>query len=100
MYNRIDAGEFDNKLPYVTHKKDPAAHEAYNREEERLYSFFRSEAEKDLSEEFPVFASFSAKQRESIFSKVWEDGHASDFSEIFSEMRELVMFLSEFLNKN
>lgn len=96
---RIESGEFNNKLPYP--KRDsrtcgvdsPAqralyesAVEAYRREERRLVALFREE----LAREHALL--FHSKE-ELVWQKAWDHGHANGLSEVaywYEEFAELV----------
>lgn len=88
LRERINDGEFRNKLPYASSKKDPVVCEAYWTEDRRLYYLFKKEALEHVGLE-------NHPKKDLIYSKAWEDGHAYGFSEVLCHLESLSDFIHE-----
>lgn len=72
---KINAGYYDNKLPYVIATKSFTENQAYNKESWRLGEQF----ELDLATEHGVL---KHPKRKLLYMKAYEAGHSSGYSEI------------------
>ena len=88
MYDRINAGEFENQLPYAGYRADKKTFDAYMKERDRLAALFKSEALKSVGLE-------NHPKKDIIYSKAWEDGHSRGYSEVYGKLVELAEFIEE-----
>lgn len=85
LNDKINEGAYENKVPYVSSRKDPAAWARYNAEEARLMGEF----EEDCINYLTSTTDMPERTARKIFNKAWQDGHAYGLYEVFSELEEL-----------
>lgn len=83
IYDRLNAGEFENKLTYERHSKNPEAYDAYQAETSRLMMEFKKACEEDQG----VVGNPKADM---LWSKAWERGHSSGYHEVYGVYNDLV----------
>lgn len=88
MYDRIQAGYYKTKLPYVAHKDDPEAYYKYHEDQNRLLKEF----EHDLFEELGIQ---NNPKRYRLYSIAWSLGHSSGYSEVLSYAAELCPLIED-----
>lgn len=81
--DRINAGEFENNVPF---SKD--TREAYRAEERRVTQLFREEAIKDVGLD-------DYKLKDRVFDKAWSDGHSYGYTEVYWHLVDLVRLVIE-----
>lgn len=89
VYDRVQMGVYGNYLPYP-HNTDPLYKEKlarYQAMEGQLYNEFKQDLFKEAGIE-------NNPKRDILFSKAWERGHSSGFSEVhgcFHDLLELIV---------
>jgi hypothetical protein len=80
---KLASGYYRSKLSWVPLKKDPAAAKAYHEDCTRLSAEFRADVLADLGiTDHP--------KADLLFSKAYDMGHSSGFSEVYSYAQDLV----------
>jgi hypothetical protein len=80
---KLEAREYESKLPFALFKKDPKVHDAYRADSNRLHQQFKN----DLFEEYGVVDN---PKRELLYQKAWNLGHAYGYESVATEFGELV----------
>ncbi|MFA5025049.1 MAG: hypothetical protein WC503_00880 [Candidatus Shapirobacteria bacterium] len=93
MSDNIREGKYDNKLPFVSRKKDPEAYKEYNQETSRLLDLFIDDLEKE-------YDTSKLKGKDKIFAYAWEQGHAYGFSEVVIHYEEIAALVVEVMLAN
>ncbi|MGH7974860.1 MAG: hypothetical protein ACREBR_04995 [bacterium] len=86
IYDRLNAGEFENKLPWERHSKDQAVWDAYNVETARLTAAFKLACEED-------HGFVGHPKADLLWSKAWEHGHSSGLYEVYNYYNDFADFL-------
>jgi hypothetical protein len=81
--DKIEAKAYTTKLPWATHRNDPAASKAYRDDNIRLMDEFK----KDLLEDLGIT---NHPKAEIFFSKVWDHAHSSGLMEVLNYAEDLV----------
>lgn len=82
IYDKIKNDTYKNSKPFSS---DPAVRSAYRAEGTRLHAEFK----KDLEEEF-ADSSWPQSVLNALYSKAWEDGHASGCHEVAGVYSDLI----------
>ena len=82
MYDRINAGEYTNKLPYAAPSKNREVFLAYRVEDSRITGQFRIDALKDLG-----LTNHPKAYR--LFEIAWDNRHSEGYRAVYEEMEEL-----------
>jgi len=93
MRDNIREGKYDNKLPFMSRRKDQKAHEAYYKEASLLRELFVNDLEKEYN-------TANLKGKDKIFAYAWELGHAHGFSEVLSYYEEISALVVDLMLAN
>lgn len=88
IYDKINAGDYRTKLPYVLRKNDPVANEAYNNDSVRLELQFKADALEECGLK-------GHPKAEKAYSFAWSCGHAAGYSEVMSYLYEIAEVLAD-----
>lgn len=89
----LDFDAYKNKLPYASRKVQPALHEAYVRENQRLEAKFKADALYDVGLQGPNGQGHPKADK--AFALAWDHGHSSGFSEVYNYLQELAELLED-----
>ncbi len=103
FYNKINNGDYNSKLPYPHYPINNAyekslAHDAkraYGENTRRLQILFESDMRKYLESE--IGKPLTDAQFNAVFSKAWEDGHSSGYSEVLTCANNLIDLIKVFI---
>ena len=83
VHDKIRAGDYQTKLPFVRRRDDPEAFAAYQADTVRLDKEFRA----DLFAELGIT---NNPKRDLLFEKAWDMGHSFGYDEVVDRALDLV----------
>lgn len=95
--DKINDGDYKNKLPFASFKKDKAAANAYHEEERRLTEQFKTDALIELDRlrlDYNGDVVFKHSKADTLWAKAWEHGHAYGLSEVWIYLQDFDELLS------
>ncbi len=81
MYERIQNGEFENKVPYPSDRNDKDGKIAYRVGEHAAYSLFKEALEEE-------FGTKGNPKADKLFEKAWAEGHPNGLYEVFGHYED------------
>jgi len=93
---KIASNHYRNNLPYSPEKLNHEVHEAYVKEDKRLYNEFKADLKGFIE---GSLGPINQRQFEAIFSFVWSAGHANGYYEVLNYTRSLLPMVEELIKK-
>lgn len=86
IYEKIEAGEYNTKIPYASYRKDPVNWKIWDQDDKRLLIMFRNE----LEAMYNVVGNPKADQ---LWALAWAHGHSGGLADVLGFYDDMVVLI-------